>query len=101
MFDDFQSSDRTLCDDLFGTLNGIYNHIAAEVLRNTLPDKKQTANDGKRKQYTSGDPDQVRIKVSYIIFAFPANPRIKATQAAYPLAAETNIIKVMTSIWER
>ena len=26
---------------------------------------------------------------------------LATTQAAYPLAAETNIIKVMTSIWER
>ena len=78
MFDNFQSSDRTLCDNLFGTLNGIYNHIAAEVLRNTLPDKKQTANDGKRKQYTSDDPDQIRIKVSYVIFAFSSQATDKS-----------------------
>lgn len=37
-------------------------------------------------------------KLPTSFFVLPARPRMNATQAAYPLAADTNIIKMMTSI---
>lgn len=93
MLDDLQRGDGAHGNDLKCALQRLHHNIAFKILRHALPYQQQAAHNGKRQQDTGGDAHQVRKKIAHVVFVLPARPRMNATQAAYPLAADTNIIK--------
>ena len=89
MLDDLQRGDGAHGNDLKCALQRLHHNIAFKILRHALPY-------GSRIRVVMRTRSAKKLPTSF--FVLPARPRMNATQAAYPLAADTNIIKMMTSI---
>ena len=84
MLDNLKRRYRPGSNDLPASFNRIHHDISGQILGNPLPYQKKASHQGEGDQDTGRDPDQIREKISHIIFCLSRKPADKSHTGRIP-----------------
>ena len=100
-FDDFLAGHLPLGDQLLAPFERRCFGIGVQVLRHTLPDKKETDHNRDRQKHIENGAGHIDPEIPDRLAERRAKPRMRAMASAMPVAAETKLCMVSPAIWVR